>query len=73
MKGELKGFESILREFPLEFDSVKPLCKELRGILFPIRNDELFTGTPHDPNILYGPIINAFNDALTEPVLTTQA
>lgn len=64
-KGELKGFGSILREFPPEYESIKPLCKELRGILFPIRNDELFTGTPQDPNVLYGPIIDAFNSELT--------
>jgi hypothetical protein len=36
------------------FDCVKPLRRELRGILFPIHKDKLFTGTPKDPEILYG-------------------
>ncbi|KAM4067635.1 kinase [Hirsutella rhossiliensis] len=46
------GFEDILEEFPQpEFDCVKPLCKDLRGILFPYR-DGLLVGTPKDPEIL---------------------
>ncbi|PHH87414.1 hypothetical protein CDD83_8906 [Cordyceps sp. RAO-2017] len=57
-------FEDILEEFPQPgFDCVKPLCRELRGILFPYR-DGLFIGTPKDPEILYGPIINAFEKAI---------
>lgn len=63
-KAEDKGFGLILREFPPELDCVKPLCRELRGILFPIHKDELFTGTPRDPEILYGPIIQAFDKAI---------
>lgn len=63
-KGELKGIGSILKEFSPEYENIKPLCQRIRGILFPIRNDELFTRTPQDPNILYGPIIDAFNDTL---------
>nr|KMM71664.1 hypothetical protein CPAG_07967 [Coccidioides posadasii RMSCC 3488] len=52
-------FEVILAtEFPPVFDCVKPLCRELRGILFPVR------GTPKDPEILYGPIIKAFDKAI---------
>lgn len=47
-KAEDKGFGLILREFPPEFDCVKQLCRELRGIQFPIHKDELFTGTPKD-------------------------
>lgn len=65
-KAEDKGFGFILREFPPEFDCVKPLCRELRGILFPIQKDELFTGTPKDPEILYGPIIEAFDKAIDD-------
>lgn len=49
----------ILEEFPPDFDCVKPLCRESYGILFPYK-DGLFSGTPKDPEILYGPIIKAF-------------
>nr|KMM68200.1 hypothetical protein CPAG_04531 [Coccidioides posadasii RMSCC 3488] len=58
------GFELILEEFPPKFDSIKPLCRELRGILFPLRESDIFTGTPKDPEILYGPIIKAFDKAI---------
>jgi hypothetical protein len=45
-----------LEELPqTNFDSVKPLCRELRRMLFPCRV-RLFTGTPKDPEIIYGPI-----------------
>ena len=57
-------FEEILEEFPPpEFDRVKPLCRKLRGILFPYR-DGLFIGTPKDPEVLYGPIIRAYDKAI---------
>jgi hypothetical protein len=46
-----KGFKFISREIPPEFDCVKPLCKDLRGILFPVHKGELFTSTPKDPEI----------------------
>lgn len=55
-----------MRELPTEFDCVKPLCRELRGILFPIHKDELFTGMPKEPEILYGPIIQVFNKAIDD-------
>jgi hypothetical protein len=57
------GFEDILDKFPQSFECVRPLCRELRRILFPYRNG-LFTGTPVDPEVLYGPIIKAFNKAI---------
>jgi len=57
------GFEQISEEFPPEFDAVKPLCRKLRGVLFPIREGDLFTDTPQNPEILYDPAIEAF-DAL---------
>ncbi|EHK22418.1 uncharacterized protein TRIVIDRAFT_221698 [Trichoderma virens Gv29-8] len=55
--------EVVLREFPDVFDGVKPLCRAIRDVLFPCK-DGLFTGTPQDPNILYDPIIKAFNDTI---------
>jgi len=59
-------FENILKEFPLAFDCVKPLCKEIRVILFPLlKSGALFTGTPSDPpKDLYDPIIEAFDSAI---------
>ncbi|TWU74225.1 hypothetical protein ED733_003515 [Metarhizium rileyi] len=57
------GLEAFLREFPEDFDCVKPLCRAIRDILFPYK-DGLFTGTPQDSNILYGPIIKAFSDTI---------
>jgi len=59
------GFEDILEEFPPHFDCVKPLCRELRGILFPYR-EGLFVGTPKDPAVLYEPIVGAFDRAIDD-------
>ena len=59
------GFEDILEEFPSIFDHLKPLCLEIRGILFPYK-DGLFTGTPPDPEKLYGPILEAFDEAIAK-------
>ena len=59
----VNGFEELLDEFPAAFDHVKPLCKKIRGILFPLLEDgALFKGTP--PEKLYDPIIEAFDDAI---------
>ncbi|KAI4219804.1 MAG: hypothetical protein L6R40_008711 [Gallowayella cf. fulva] len=62
------GFEDILDEFPTAFDSVKPLCRKIRGILFPLLEDgALFKGTrPDPPEKLYDPIIEAFEDAIED-------
>lgn len=58
------AFEYILNEFPDEFKCIKPLCRKLRSILFPIKGDALFTGTPSDSSDLYGPMINAFGEMI---------
>ena len=62
------GFEDILDEFPTAFDSVKPLCGKIRGILFPLLKDgALFKGTPPDPpEKLYDPIIESFDSAIAD-------
>ncbi|KAI9797634.1 MAG: hypothetical protein M1825_005732 [Sarcosagium campestre] len=61
-------FADILREFPQAFDCVKPLCMEIRYILFPYKNG-LFIGTPPDPpEKLYDPIIEAFDTAIVDIV-----
>ncbi|OJD20317.1 hypothetical protein ACJ73_08347 [Blastomyces percursus] len=60
-------FELILgKEFPPEFDSLKPICRELRQILFPWGGDAVFTGTPKDPEVLYGPILKAFDKGIDD-------
>lgn len=57
-------FRTMLDEFPHEFDCLMELAKELRAILFPMRNGGLFTGTPSDPEKLYTPIVKAFDEAI---------
>jgi len=59
------GFEDILEEFPPYLDCLKPLCRELREILFPYRKG-LFVGTPKDPEVLYEPIVKAFDKAIDD-------
>jgi len=61
-------FEKILIEFPQAFNLVKPLCRKIRGILFPLLEDgALFIGTPSDPpEQLYHPILKAFEDAIED-------
>jgi hypothetical protein len=56
---------SILEEFAPAFDHVKPLCRKLRSILFPLTKDgELDLGTPADSDILYNPFLKAFGDVI---------
>jgi len=64
----VNGFEELLNELPAAFDHVKPLCKEIRGILFPLLKDgALFTGTPSDPpEKLYRHIIGAFDKTIAD-------
>lgn len=64
----VNGFKKPLKEFPPMLDRVKPLCKEIRGILFPFLEDgALFTGTPSGPpEKLYDPIIEAFDNAIAD-------
>jgi serine/threonine protein kinase len=60
------GIEDILREFPKSLDCVKPLCRHLRSILFPLRPTgelDMRTHTPVDA--FYSSIIKAFDDAIT--------
>ncbi|RYO95254.1 hypothetical protein DL766_002067 [Monosporascus sp. MC13-8B] len=62
------GLEDIMGEFPKAMDVVKPLCLRIRKILFPLDKDERMNfGTPNgDPDQLYGPIIAALNEAISE-------
>ncbi|KAI0098049.1 FunK1 protein kinase [Nemania sp. FL0031] len=61
------GFETILGEFPPEFHSVKPLAESLRQILFPLRDDVIWTGTDSSPEAvdkLYDGMVCAFKEAI---------
>jgi hypothetical protein len=40
------------------------LARELRSVLFPIRDGDIFTGTFHDHDIMYDGMIMAFNTAI---------
>lgn len=64
----VRGFKSVLGEFPQAFGHVKPLCEKIRGVLFPhLKDGELFTGTPSDPpEKLYHSIIDAFDKAIAD-------
>ncbi|KAK2804112.1 hypothetical protein FQN50_006740 [Emmonsiellopsis sp. PD_5] len=61
---EAGGFKYILQEFPPDFECVKPLCRTIRGVLFPHGMEGLIVGTPQDPKKLYDPIIKAYDDAI---------
>lgn len=62
----IRGFEAILEEIPLPLHCIKALCREIRGIIFPLFNyGGLDTGTRPNPEQLYRPIVKAF-DASTE-------
>ena len=64
------GFQKILLEFPQAFNRVKPLCIDIRDILFPLQTDgTLFKGTQEDPpEKLYDYIIKAFDSATADIV-----
>ncbi|KAI9768266.1 MAG: hypothetical protein M1839_004160 [Geoglossum umbratile] len=62
-----RGFKNITAEFPPQFEGVKHLAKELRHVLFPIRDEVLFIGTYGEPkwvNIRYNDMVNAFDSAI---------
>ncbi|KAI9888781.1 MAG: hypothetical protein M1814_006286 [Vezdaea aestivalis] len=59
-KGE---FEKIIAEFPWEFGWAKNVARQVRDILFPIREGALFTGTLEDPDLMYNPVIEAYGQS----------
>jgi hypothetical protein len=56
-------FENVIAEFAPKFEILKPLARELRSALFPIRDGDIFTGTFHDHDIMYDRMIDAFSRA----------
>ncbi|KAL1972135.1 hypothetical protein VTN31DRAFT_7354 [Thermomyces dupontii] len=59
-------FEILTKEFPPELENLKLLCRKLRRILFSSGSDGPFDGTPEDPEVLYRPMIEAFDEAILE-------
>lgn len=61
------GFQAILDEFPSHFNVLIPLAQKIRQMLFPIRDDIIWTGTNHGLSAtseLYDEIIGAFEEQL---------
>ena len=58
------GFKDIIAEFAPRFENLKRLARELRNVLFPIRDRAIFTGTFCDNDIMYNRMIEAFNKAI---------
>jgi hypothetical protein len=51
-------------EFSPKFENLKPLARELRTALFPIRDRDIFIGIFHDHDIMYDGMIDAFSRAI---------
>jgi serine/threonine protein kinase len=64
---EETSFLDILNDFTPELESLKPLAERLRVILFPSRDEVLWTGTDDTPEAvdrLYEDMIHAFQDVI---------
>ncbi|KAK3943566.1 hypothetical protein QBC46DRAFT_361833 [Diplogelasinospora grovesii] len=62
-----EGFPRILGEFSTEFKHLKGLARELRQLLFLMRDGDIFTGSDMDQdgiNRLYDGMIDAFNRSI---------
>jgi hypothetical protein len=59
-----RGFERIITGFGPKFEILKPLARELRSVLFPLRDGDIFVGTFHDHNVMYDGMIDAFSRAI---------
>ena len=61
----ISGFKAIVKKISHALECLKPLCKEVRGILFPVLDDSvLYTRTPPIPEKSDNPIIKALNKAI---------
>jgi hypothetical protein len=57
-------FKNVIVEFIPKFENLKPLAREFRYVLFPIRDGAIFISTFHDHDIMYDGMIMAFNTAI---------
>jgi len=63
----VSGFKAVLEEFLQALNLVKPLCREIRGVLFSLlKYGVLHIGTPEDLKELYDPIIRVSENAIAE-------
>jgi hypothetical protein len=58
-------FENAIAEFVPKFETLKQLGRELRNVLFLIRDGAIFTRTFRDNDIIYNGMIEAFNRAIS--------
>ncbi|KAG6287792.1 hypothetical protein E4U45_007975 [Claviceps purpurea] len=64
--GAPRTLNNLMKEFPKALDVVKPLCEELREIIFPPNGKDKNYGTPwSNPDDLYYPVITAFDEAIS--------
>ncbi|KFY52693.1 hypothetical protein V496_08250 [Pseudogymnoascus sp. VKM F-4515 (FW-2607)] len=66
-----ENFQSILGEFTVEFESLKPLAERLRQILFPVRDGVVWTGIDGSleaADSVYDRMIEAFEEAIASEV-----
>ncbi|KAG5964262.1 hypothetical protein E4U56_002338 [Claviceps arundinis] len=64
--GAPNTLNNLMKEFPKALDVVKPLCEELREIIFPPHGKNQNYGTPwSNPDDLYDPVITAFDEAIS--------
>jgi hypothetical protein len=55
------GLENVVAEFAPKFESLKQLARELRNVLFPIRDGANFTGMFRDNDIMCDGMVKAFS------------
>lgn len=63
------NFGRILAEFNPEHQLLKPVAETMRQLLFPIKDEAIWTGTDSSPkavNELYDGIIGAFEVAISQ-------
>ncbi|KAE8354714.1 hypothetical protein BDV28DRAFT_73102 [Aspergillus coremiiformis] len=60
------GFEDIINEFPPSCERLKPVARRFRSVLFPIRDEAIFTGTFRDSSIMYDGVLRAINSTLED-------
>jgi hypothetical protein len=58
------GFENVVSDFAPQFNGLKQLSREIRDVLFLIKDRAIFTGTYCDSNIMYDGMVKAFNGAI---------
>ena len=60
----LEGKGHTYRHDAAVFEKLKPLARDLRNVLFPIRDRAIFTGTFRNSDIMYDGIINTVSRAI---------